>query len=84
MSEPSYEEIQQRAYELFLERGCEHGGDAEDWFAAEQELRAMASEDLKRTGTEAAAQDEQTEASPRRTRRADAGANVHATVSSAS
>jgi hypothetical protein len=84
MSEPSYEEIQQRAYELFLERGCEHGGDAEDWLAAEQELRAVASEVLKRTGTEVAAQGEQTEASLSRPRRKDTAANVRATVSSAS
>jgi len=31
--------IAQRAYELFLMRGAQHGHDLEDWLAAEQELR---------------------------------------------
>ena len=31
--------IQQRAFELFLERGGIHGSDQEDWFRAEKELR---------------------------------------------
>ena len=31
--------IQQRAFELFLERGGIHGSDQEDWFRAETELR---------------------------------------------
>jgi len=30
--------VQKRAYELFLERGSEHGHDKEDWFRAENEL----------------------------------------------
>ena len=38
-SEPTQEQIEKRAYELFLTRGCEHGRDVEDWLAAEQELR---------------------------------------------
>ena len=29
--EPAREQIQQRAYELFIERGCEQGRDIEDW-----------------------------------------------------
>ena len=32
--------VQQRAYELFLERGGEHGNDQDDWFRAETELRS--------------------------------------------
>jgi hypothetical protein len=27
-----------RAYELFLQRGAQHGQDFEDWLAAEREL----------------------------------------------
>ena len=30
--------IEQRAYELFLQRGTEHGHDAEDWSKAEREI----------------------------------------------
>ena len=37
--EPSAEEIRYRAYELYLERGGEHGLDFEDWLKAEQELK---------------------------------------------
>jgi hypothetical protein len=32
------EKIEQRAYELFLERGAEHGHAMDDWLAAEREL----------------------------------------------
>jgi Protein of unknown function (DUF2934) len=35
---PRYEQIQQRAYELFLSRGQTHGSDLDDWFRAEHEL----------------------------------------------
>ena len=31
--------VAERAYELFLARGGEHGHDLEDWVRAEQELR---------------------------------------------
>ena len=37
---PSFEEVQQRAYELFVARGGIHGCDWADWFTAEQELIA--------------------------------------------
>lgn len=30
--------IQERAYELFVEGGCEHGRDVEHWLQAETEL----------------------------------------------
>jgi hypothetical protein len=36
--DPIRDAIANRAYELFLARGCSHGHDAEDWLAAEQEL----------------------------------------------
>lgn len=32
------ERIRERAYELFLARGCEHGHDREDWIQAEAEV----------------------------------------------
>jgi hypothetical protein len=35
-------DIADRAYELFLARGCEHGRDVEDWLQAERELRVDA------------------------------------------
>jgi hypothetical protein len=37
-SSPSFEQIQRRAYELFMARGGTHGCDWADWFTAEQEL----------------------------------------------
>jgi len=36
----SPEDVAARAYELYLERGAADGFDADDWFHAEQELRA--------------------------------------------
>jgi hypothetical protein len=38
-SEPSEEDIRNRAYRRFLERGAGHGGDFEDWLEAERELK---------------------------------------------
>lgn len=32
----SYEQIAHKAYELYQQRGAEHGRDLEDWFRAEQ------------------------------------------------
>ena len=37
--EPTHEDIARRAYQLYEERGGEHGRDLEDWFQAELELR---------------------------------------------
>jgi hypothetical protein len=39
----STEQIAILAHHYWLERGCQHGHDAEDWFRAEQELRSKAS-----------------------------------------
>lgn len=36
---PTHEEIQLRAYEIYVERGGIHGQDVEDWLQAERELR---------------------------------------------
>ena len=38
--QPTEEQIAVRAYELFLARGCEHGGAEQDWLRAEHELRS--------------------------------------------
>lgn len=35
------QKIEQRAYELYLERGGEHGHDRADWLAAENELTEL-------------------------------------------
>ncbi len=35
---PSHEQIARRAYELYLQRGAQHGCDLQDWIAAEREL----------------------------------------------
>jgi Protein of unknown function (DUF2934) len=35
---PSLEEIRNRAYEIYIERGCIQGWDQDDWFQAEREL----------------------------------------------
>jgi len=34
-----YEAVRLRAYELFQQRGYQHGADVEDWLRAEQEIR---------------------------------------------
>lgn len=39
----SYEQVAVLAHSFFIQRGQLHGYDAEDWFRAEQELRAKAS-----------------------------------------
>jgi hypothetical protein len=33
------EQIRQRAYQLYEERGCQHGFEQEDWARAEAEIR---------------------------------------------
>jgi hypothetical protein len=37
--EPSHEEIEQRAYEIYLTREGAHGYDWDDWLQAERELK---------------------------------------------
>lgn len=32
-----------RAYELYLQRGCKHGHDFEDWLRAESEIKSQSS-----------------------------------------
>jgi hypothetical protein len=40
-----HEEIEKRAYEIYLRRGGGDGRDLDDWFAAEQELAQERSQD---------------------------------------
>lgn len=42
INEPPREEIERRAYELYLARGEAHGHDQDDWLEAERELREEA------------------------------------------
>jgi hypothetical protein len=39
MNAPTESDIASRAYQLFVQRGGEHGRDWEDWLLAERELR---------------------------------------------
>ena len=41
---PTTKQIEQRAYELYLERGGEDGHAVTDWLAAERELTALPEE----------------------------------------
>jgi hypothetical protein len=36
----NHQEIEELAYQLWQERGCPEGSPDEDWFRAEEELRA--------------------------------------------
>jgi hypothetical protein len=49
--QPSRDEIERRAYERFVRRGRVNGADVDDWLAAEQELLAVQSDDVKLAGT---------------------------------
>lgn len=37
---PSREDIERRAYDIYIQRGGGDGGDLDDWLAAEHELRS--------------------------------------------
>ena len=39
MSDLREQQIQERAYEIYLKRGCKDGFALEDWLVAEEELR---------------------------------------------
>jgi hypothetical protein len=39
-SDVSESDIARRAFELYCDRGCEHGQDVDDWLRAEDELRS--------------------------------------------
>ena len=41
-NQPTREEIEVRAYELYRQCGCQHGHDLRHWLDAEQELETLA------------------------------------------
>ncbi|MGE0470562.1 MAG: DUF2934 domain-containing protein [Nitrospira sp.] len=41
LSDDLRERIAKRAYELYLDRGCQQGSDVEDWVDAEREILAL-------------------------------------------
>jgi hypothetical protein len=45
-----YELIAERAYALYLARGCEDGRDVDDWLQAERELREATGEQPTESG----------------------------------
>ena len=42
---PTHLEIAGRAFEIFMERGCQHGRNIEDWLQAERELKQQSEGD---------------------------------------
>lgn len=46
---PTKEQISQRAYEIYLARGCEDGHDLSDWIEAERELSESNEPHTKKT-----------------------------------
>jgi hypothetical protein len=52
--QPSQEEIAQRAYELYLQRGSVPGHETDDWLQAEAELSAEATQGEQRDETQPA------------------------------
>ncbi|HKV28617.1 MAG TPA: DUF2934 domain-containing protein [Candidatus Acidoferrales bacterium] len=47
---PTRDQIELRAYELYVQRGGEDGRDLEDWLAAERELRNQHSSSTVKSG----------------------------------
>jgi hypothetical protein len=43
---PTYEQIAARAYQIYLERGCQTGHDVDDWLQAEYELMRLPMDEL--------------------------------------
>ena len=52
---PTVEQIEQRAYELYLERACEDGHDVADWLTAEKELTELSEQSASGTPSARAA-----------------------------
>jgi len=44
-------DIDRRAFELYCERGCQDGHDADDWLKAERELRGTVSSTVRVRGS---------------------------------
>jgi hypothetical protein len=61
---PAKDEIEERAYEIFIARGAQDGDDVSDWLEAEKELKREAQQeavDRLATRAEIAAQDDDEE-----------------------
>ena len=54
---PTRDQIQLRAYKLYLRRGGEDGRDVEDWLAAETELRNQHSSSTRKFATRSRSQE---------------------------
>lgn len=52
--EVTHEEISQRAYEIFVERGCPEGRDLEHWLEAEAQLSGAKTDTSMPTATKPA------------------------------
>ena len=52
MNEDDNSEIARRAYELYEERGRQHGFHEDDWYRAENEIRSRKSADRKPAASE--------------------------------
>ena len=64
---PTHEQITQRAYEIFIERGSPEGRDLEHWLEAEKQLRAAGSKKpAQLTATSSAASTPNTTSTPMR------------------
>lgn len=48
---PNRDEIEQRAYAIYEQRGCEDGHADEDWFAAERELSEQPAAEASKSGS---------------------------------
>ena len=53
-SSPTREEIELRAYQIYVERGRTHGQDVEDWLQAESELVARYGKPIQKARAAAA------------------------------
>ena len=73
---PISEQIELRAYELYLKRGCEDGSDLEDWLAAERELIGLSEASASGAPKEQAATPSLQARSPRRAMNKGVGTRV--------
>ena len=48
---PKDEEVRERAYQIYLDHGCEEGHDLENWLSAQRELEQAADAELERANT---------------------------------
>ena len=71
-SDVKHEDIEKRAYEIYLQHGGGDGRDLDDWFAAEQELAHERTQDVE--SRQSNAQEQPQSAVPRLLRSDAAGA----------